>query len=259
MTLDRHRPAPGPLGGGGRTPKSPPHPKFPAPAAWGGPGQLCTKTLGLRRRAAPRVPSLLPAPRGPARSARGAAHELPPRTKGRPTAPRVARGRRGAWPGPLPESPPRGALARPERRRRRRALRPQCRPPRPVGSVRPATPAAAASSSCGGRHVPPPARAPATPTPGHAHGPPHAPPGAAVDPSAARAASFRLASFPPALLREVAAASRRSLERTNGIVHRSVIKWRGEPARTIFPRGGARGLGRTASMTQAGKDREMER
>lgn len=144
----------------------------------------------------------------------------PPRTKGRPTAPRVARGRCGAWPGPLPECPPCGARARPKRRRRRRALRPQCRPPRPVGSVRPATPAAAAaaSSSCGGRHVPPPARAPATPTPGHAHGPPHAPPGAAVDPSAARAASFRLAPRPPVLPRKVAAASQRSPKRSNRVV-----------------------------------------
>lgn len=152
-----------------------------------------------------------PARRGPARSARGAAHERPPRTKGRPRAPRVARGRRGAWPGPLPECPPRGARALPGRWLRRRERRPQCPPPSPVGSVRPATPAAAAaaSSSCGGRHVPPPARAPTTPTPGHAHVPPHAPPDATVDPSAAavRAARSRLAARSPVRPQEVAAAS----------------------------------------------------
>lgn len=118
-----------------------------------GPGSRCGYLLSADRPAAhgkrrtygsPRPDKGVPAdPEGRALAARG----LGP-------SPR-ARARSGPW-------------------RRRRTWSTRGPWPRPVGSVRPATSAGAtaASSSCGGRHVPSPARAPATPTPGPAYGPP---------------------------------------------------------------------------------------
>lgn len=119
--------------------------------------------------ARPRLPVRLPAQRGPARSSREAAHVRPPRPdKGVPADPEGrALAARGLGPSPR-------ARVRSGHWRRRRTERTRCPLPRPVGSVRPATSAGAtaASSSCGGRHVPSPARALATPTPGPAYGPP---------------------------------------------------------------------------------------
>lgn len=154
----------------------------------------------------------------------GAAHERPPRTKGRPPAPRVARRRRGAWPGPLPECPPRGARAPPGRWRRcrswsrsvsRRVRWAQSGPLRPRPPPLPHLPAA------GDMFRPPPARRPRplqdTPTPRPTT---HAPPDAIVDPSAAALCRSPprslLAACSPVRPQVLAAASRKRPEPESG-------------------------------------------
>lgn len=101
MSPGRHRPALSPHGCGGAAPSAAPAPTSRPPRREGSPGQLCTKRQGPHCRAVPRVPAQLPAQRGPARSARGAAHERPPpgqRGVRRPRGSRVGGAARG--PGP---------------------------------------------------------------------------------------------------------------------------------------------------------------
>lgn len=103
-------------------------------------------------------------------------------------------------------------------------------------------------------------RPPATPTPGHTHAPPHAPPGAAVDPSAAAGAGrSQLASRRPARPQKATGEPRRSSEPGSGgdpEVRRQTARGEG---RDYLPARRHTWLGCTASMTRAGKDREMER
>lgn len=246
MSPGRHRPALSPHGCGGAAPSAAPAPTSRPPRREGSPGQLCTKRQGPHCRAVPRVPAQLPAQRGPARSARGAAHERPP--------------------------PDKGASAGPEGRAwavRRVALAPPCVPaPRGACATRaladaacaePAVPAAASGGLGPARYARGRRRcliflrretcsAP-RPRAGHAHSRPH--PRPAPRPARCRRGSLRSrggassqsAGRPPARPQKATGVSRWSSKPGSGGTQRSVGKRRGESAGTIFQRGGVRDWG----------------